>query len=929
MNDELYQEFITESEESITQLNNSLLDLEANPEDTDAIDDIFRQAHTLKGNFGAMGFDNAATVAHAVEDLLDAVRNGEIEVTAERMDLVFEGMDEILDILHEIEANGESQRDPSDLVDSLRAAAVPEDEREESVPEDESAEQVPENETAAAEATSETGVGDEEATDREPTGEPSGSVAAADETGSVGSETESGNSETESNPDDEPTATTTQPSKHEALDRAAEALDADDPALADATHLYQARIELDAGNMKGVDGGLFVSGLPDDLSVVGAEPSLDDISEGDFEEDFVLFVADVSRSELTSTLEGIWKVKSVALTDVGAFLDEVRAEADATSSHENAEEGEADATPSHGDIGNGEADGTPSHDDAGDGEVDSASAAAAVDAVVEAYTSTDGDDDDDGADDAVNDDTVGDDTVGDAVDDHTVEEGILEAAPSDEAGVGASSDDTAGGEPSADAADESSETGEAATEPAKPGNVGDEGGVESGTEEAGDTSEVVGGADGSGDDEADGSGDDEADGSDDDETEEKTPSISEVKSVRVDVDQLDELHSLVEQLVTSRIKLRQATDTEDTEGKDTIDELDKISSNLQDTVMDMRLIPLKKVFDKFPRLVRDLAREEDKKVRFSVEGQDIELDRTILDEISDPLMHVLRNAVDHGIEPPEDREAAGKSRTGSVELRAEREHDTVVITVEDDGGGIDADAIREKAVEKDIYSREKVADLPDEEVYDLIFHPGFSTNDEITDVSGRGVGMDVVKTTVESLDGSVNVDSTLGEGTSISIRLPVTVAIIKVLFVRIGDREFGVPIKYIDEISRQQRIQRIDGAEVLVHEDHIFPLIRLRDALSLGIDAQEDGMIVRIRPTDRQVALRCDGVARQEEVVVTPLQGPLKGTEGLSGTAVVGDGNVVPILDINSLPITERGKQARRQWVPPEDETAEAEEAAD
>jgi two-component system chemotaxis sensor kinase CheA len=292
-------------------------------------------------------------------------------------------------------------------------------------------------------------------------------------------------------------------------------------------------------------------------------------------------------------------------------------------------------------------------------------------------------------------------------------------------------------------------------------------------------------------------------------------------------------------------------------------------------------------------------------------------------------MHVLRNAVDHGIESPDAREAAGKSRTGSVELRAEREHDTVVITVEDDGGGIDADEIRRKAAEKGIRPRDELDELPDEEIYEYIFHPGFSTNEEITDVSGRGVGMDVVKTTVESLDGSVNVDSELGDGTTISIRLPVSVAIIKVLFVEAADREFGVPIKYIDEIAKDTRIQRIDGAEVIVHDERIFPLIRLRKALGLGENGHDGGMTVRIRPADRQIALRCDDVARQEEVVVTPLQGPLKGTEGLSGTAVVGDGNVVPILDVNSLSVPDEGEQARRQWTPPESDGTEAEGAAD
>ncbi|MFD1599606.1 chemotaxis protein CheA [Halobellus rarus] len=862
MDDELYQEFITESEESITQLNNSLLDLESNPDDTEAIDDIFRQAHTLKGNFGAMGFDNAAKVAHAVEDLLDAVRNGEIEVTHERMDLVFDGMDEILDILHEIESDGESQRDPSGLVDDIRAAAAPDsDSRADSDDGD-----------RAADAGSETAAEAE-------------SESAADE----------------------------------ACDLAADVLDLDDPEVAEADHLYHARIELDAGDMKGVDAGLFVGGLPDDLAVVGARPDLEEIEEGEFDEDFVVFVADVPELELEPLLEDLWKVESVTLTDVSSLVGGEPATGSATSEGEPASGGSS-STESPADIGEAASSDSPETEAAASagspspsedsgvadseavtGDVDTDSAAAAVDAVVDAYTSggsSTGDIDESGAE--------GDgDDAGESGSEAAAGGGSETAAT--ERGSG---EDGAEADPDVDGGSgESDEGGDDGR--GEPGNASDDR-TDRSDSGAGD------GGDGSGGD----SGTDDADG-------EETPSIQEVKSVRVDVDQLDELHSLVEQLVTSRIKLRQAVGEDETAGRDTLDELDKISSNLQDTVMDMRLIPLKKVFDKFPRLVRDLAREEEKRVSFSVEGQDIELDRTILDEISDPLMHVLRNAVDHGIETPEEREAAGKSKTGSVELRAEREHDTVVITVEDDGAGIDADVIREKASEKGIRPREELAELPDEEIYEYIFHPGFSTNEEITDVSGRGVGMDVVKTTVESLDGSVNVDSTLGAGTEISIRLPVSVAIIKVLFVQIGDREFGVPIKYIDEISQQTRIQRVDGAEVVVHEEKIFPLIRLREALELGSRRADSGMIVRVRPADRQVALRCDGVARQEEVVVTPLQGPLRGTEGLSGTAVVGDGNVVPILDVNSLPIPDEGKQARRQWAPPEDDGAEAEGAAD
>jgi len=877
MDDELYQEFITESEESITQLNNSLLDLESNPEDAEAIDDIFRQAHTLKGNFGAMGFDNAATVAHAVEDLLDEVRNDRIEVTHERMDLVFDGMDEILDILHEIEKNGESNRDPSDLVEEIRAAAEPN--------------------------ADESGAGD--AADAETDAEAeAGEQAEAEEPEEAGSEPAAG----------EPSQTADE-SGNELAELATEALDLDDPAVADADRLFRAEIALNTGEMKAVDGGLFVEGLPEDLAVVGAEPSLDRIEDGDFGETFDVFVADEPREDLEEILWDLWKVESVTLADVSDVVaGDGSSGGPAGDDAPDATDGAPDAADDAAQAPGGTAGGDPEPTATPSDDVDPDSAAAAVDAVVDAYTSTGGSD-------------------GDAADQQSAPEASPESGVSEsgESTAEASGDGPGDGASGADGRadrDGTDTSADAETPPASAAGTGSDGSDPSDGSGADDGAEA-GEAEGDDSDDAQGSDSDGTESgdaeSDDDEAEER--SISAVKSVRVDVDQLDELHSLVEQLVTSRIKLRQALGADENAGRDTLDELDKISSDLQDTVMDMRLIPLKKVFDKFPRLVRDLARDQDKRVDFSVEGQDIELDRTILDEISDPLMHVLRNAVDHGIEPPEEREAAGKPQTGSVELSARREHDTVVVTVEDDGSGIDADELRDKAAEKGIRPRNELAELTDSEVYDYIFHPGFSTNEEITDVSGRGVGMDVVKTTVESLDGSVNVESNLGEGTTISIRLPVSVAIIKVLFVRIDDREFGIPIKYIDEVSQQSRVQRVDGAEVIVHEERIFPLIRLREALEVDGERHDEGMTVRIRPADRQVALRCDSVSRQEEVVVTPLQGPLKGTEGLSGTAVVGDGNVVPILDVNSLSIPEAGKQARRQWTPPADD-GEAEAGA-
>ena len=739
MDEELYQAFITESEESITQLNNSLLTLESNPDDQEAIDDIFRRAHTLKGNFGAMGFDTAATVAHAIEDLLDEIRQGHLDVTPERMDLVFEGVDLIVDVLHDIEENGETTIDPSETVDALRAAAEG-DAGTADGEGDETGETAEPTESGDVDSESETiDEGDSSAT-LESTVDDDGSTDPTDDAvdGSDGSD-ESGESDEAG--DDAPSA------REELIDAATETIPEEELSGYDA--LYHVDVALSTGDMKSVDAGLFLEGIPEDLAVAGAIPSFEAIEDGSFDDGVELFVADTDSDALAETVDGLWGVTDCEVTDVSTAI-----------------------TRAGGRLG---------------------------------------------------------DRAGDSADDV------------------------------ADAASETTAADSGSTGSTDAGNNATSG--EKGSER----------------------------------------SIAEVKSVRVDVDQLDELHELVEQLVTSRIKLRQAIDENENRGVDTLDELDKISSNLQNTVMDMRLIPLKKVFDKFPRLVRDLAREEDKKVDFRVEGQDIELDRTILDEISDPLMHVLRNAVDHGIEPPEERVEAGKPEQGVVELSAHREHDTVVIEVSDDGGGLDVDRIREKAVSKGLASKEAISALPDEEVYDYVFHPGFSTNDEITDVSGRGVGMDVVKTTVEALDGSVSVTSTLGEGSTFRIRLPVSVAIIKVLFVTVGERQFGVPIKYIDEIGRETRVDTVQGDEVVVHDDQVFPLVRLRDALGIHDAGPETGMIVRIRPQDRQIALRCDGVTRQEEVVVTPLQGPLSGSEGLSGTAVIGDGNVIPILDIGTL----------------------------
>lgn len=643
MDDQYLDAFIRESEEEITKLNNSLLELESDPNNQEAMDQIFRTAHTLKGNFGAMGFESAASLAHAMEDLLDEMREGKMHVTPEVMDLIFAGVDQIEAIVNDIEREGQSDIDTTEMVDELRDVLDAGTE-------------------VAAERSTEDADGDEVDLD----------TVDIDEA------------------------------------------DVDDNVV---------HVEVDIGEttMPGVDAMLALEATEELFDILTTVPDRAAIEDGNFDETFSVFIDAEDLARVDAEFGTIGKIEHATVEDV---TEDVLSTTKSTRTQ-----------------------------------------------------------------------------TGD--DDHKVDE---------------------------------------------------------------------------------------------------------IKSVRVDVEQLDDLHGMVEQLVTSRIKLRRAVEDENLDSAaDTLNELDKVTASLQNTVMDMRLIPLKKVVGKFPRMVRDLSRELEKDVNFEIVGEDIELDRTILTEISDPLMHIIRNALDHGIEPPEERVEAGKPREGQVTLRASRERDHVIIQVEDDGAGLDVDEIRKTAIEKNVRSPEELEAMSDSAIYDLVFHPGFSTAEEVTDTSGRGVGMDVVHDTVTQLDGSVDVDSTLGEGTTVSLRLPVTMAIVKVLFVEVGEEEYGIPIKNVDEITGADDVKMVNGREVIKHNDEIYPIVNLGERFNVPGRAQTDGgtaggeMLIRIRESERQIALRCDSVNAQEEVVVKPLEGILSGTAGLSGTAVLGDGNIVHILDVVTL----------------------------
>jgi len=383
--------------------------------------------------------------------------------------------------------------------------------------------------------------------------------------------------------------------------------------------------------------------------------------------------------------------------------------------------------------------------------------------------------------------------------------------------------------------------------------------------------------------------------------------LDEIQSIRVDVDRIDELLNLVEGLVTSRTRLRRAVEQgADPETLlDEIEELDLISEEMQDHVVDMRLVPARSVTERLPRVVRDIARKQEKRVRFEVEGEGVEVDRSILNRVGDPLVHLIRNAVDHGIESPQEREASGKPAEGQITLQIRRRRDDVIIEVEDDGRGLDPDGLRGRAVEEGVLDEEVGKALSDKDAYQLIFESGFSMREEVTDVSGRGVGMNVVSNAVEELDGDIEIESEPDEGTTIRLVLPVSVAISEVIFLESGDEEYGVPIQVVDEIEDTATIEHLDDGQIRTPDGVVRELIDLHEALDVPGQAVADGgggsMLVTVETDVRQAAIRCENVRGQQEVVVKPFEGLMSGIPGLSGAAVLGAGEVVNILDVETL----------------------------
>ncbi|NLD15741.1 MAG: chemotaxis protein CheA [Gammaproteobacteria bacterium] len=381
---------------------------------------------------------------------------------------------------------------------------------------------------------------------------------------------------------------------------------------------------------------------------------------------------------------------------------------------------------------------------------------------------------------------------------------------------------------------------------------------------------------------------------------------AEETTVRVDTARLDDIMNMVGELVLVRNRLvRLGLDSEDEDMSKAVSNLDVVTADLQTAVMKTRMQPIKKVFGRFPRLVRDMARNLKKEISLELVGEDTDLDKNLVEALADPLVHLVRNSVDHGIEMPDDREAAGKNRTGKVVLSAAQEGDHILLMITDDGKGMNADVLRAKAVEKGMLDKDAADRLTELECYNLIFAPGFSTKTEISDVSGRGVGMDVVNTKISQLNGSVNVYSKPGEGSQVVIKVPLTLAIMPTLMVMLGNQAFAFPLVNVNEIFHLNlsNTNIVDGQEAVIVRNKALPLFYLSRWLQPERQhkRQDQGHVVLVSVGDKRIGFVVDQLIGQEEVVIKPLGRGLQGTPGMSGATITGDGRIALILDVPSL----------------------------
>lgn len=379
------------------------------------------------------------------------------------------------------------------------------------------------------------------------------------------------------------------------------------------------------------------------------------------------------------------------------------------------------------------------------------------------------------------------------------------------------------------------------------------------------------------------------------------------RTIRVDIDRLDVLMNLLSELLIDRARLEQlATEVKRTDLTETVEHMSRVGSDLQNIVLKLRMVPVDTVFNRFPRMIRDLAKSLDKKIELNIVGAETELDRTVIDEIGDPLVHLLRNAVDHGVESTAERIAAGKPETGTIQLRAFHSGNHVFIEIEDDGRGIDRNKVLQRALKNGIVKESEAASMTDEQVYMLLFAPGFSTAEVISDISGRGVGLDVVKSKIESLSGVVSVESKLGAGTKFSVQLPLTLSIISAMLIKVGEEKYAIPLSSIVEtgLIRRDQIREVHGYTMVAYRDTHIPfmsLAKLFDIPGFSESDEEETEIVVIRKGERLAALAIEDFIGQSEIVIKNLGKYLPSIQGVAGATILGDGQVALIIDPNAF----------------------------
>ncbi|MDA2913211.1 chemotaxis protein CheA [Acidobacteriia bacterium AH_259_A11_L15] len=393
------------------------------------------------------------------------------------------------------------------------------------------------------------------------------------------------------------------------------------------------------------------------------------------------------------------------------------------------------------------------------------------------------------------------------------------------------------------------------------------------------------------------------------------PRIEKIQTVRVNMDLLDSLFDLVGELIITKNRIDNfLVGTAKKELKAALAAMNRMIRELQENVSAARLVPVDQVFEKFPRIVRDLARAANKEVDLVMEGREIELDKSVLDTISDPLMHLLRNAVDHGIEPPEIRQKHSKKKSGTIKLSARRAENHILVDVEDDGRGIDTAALREVLVRKGFAKPKEVESLPDKDVLSLLFKPGFSTAEAVTGVSGRGVGLDVVRTSTERLGGAVEVATQKGKGTRVTLKLPLSTAVMQTLMVGVGEQVFAIPSDMVSETLevKPRDIKQIQNDQVLVLRKEVIPFVKLSEMLNIRLqDTRENLTAVITHHGDKFIGLGVDAVLDQTESIVRPFDPLARQFKGFSGGTILGDGRVALLLDIPTLLGLERVPQER------------------